>query len=292
MATHTLRLFAACVAIWSTTWLAITFQLGVVPPEVSVAWRFLLAGLAVAGWCLARRIPLRLAPAEHLAMALMGLTMYSAGYICVYYAESHLPSGLVAVGFSAGPLLSMFGLRLFFGQPLTLRMVLGSLAGIAGIALVFWPEFGRISHTRDAGTGALFVLLAVVTSTIGALLAHRNHRRALHGLPFMAWSMAYGGLISFVLAVALGRRIVFDPSAGYVLSLLYLALVGSIAAFACWLALIGRAGPARASYVGVMVPVAALILSTLFEHLEWNASMVAGMLVSVAGNVLVLRNPA
>jgi drug/metabolite transporter (DMT)-like permease len=195
------------------------------------------------------------------------------------------------VGFSAGPLLSMFGLRLFFGQPLTLRMTLGSLAGIAGIALEFWPAFGRISQARDAGTGAMFVLLAVVASTLGGLLAHRNHRRALHGLPFMARSMTYGGLISFVLAVALGRRITFDLSAGYVLSLLYLAMLGSIAAFACWLTLIGRAGPARASYVGVMVPVAALIFSTLFEHLEWSAPMIAGMLVSVAGNVLVLCNP-
>lgn len=292
LSTHTLSLFAACVAIWSTTWLAITFQLGAVPPEVSVAWRFLLAGFALGGWCLARRIPLRLAPAGHAAMALMGLTMYGAGYICVYYAEAHLASGLVAVGFSAGPLLSMFGLRLFFGQPLTLRMALGSLAGVAGIALVFLPEFGRITHARDAGTGALFVLLAVVASTAGGLLAHRNHRRALHGLPCMAWSMAYGGAFALALAVALGRRVTFDASPGYVLSLLYLALVGSIAAFACWLALIGRAGPARASYVGVMVPVAALLLSTLFEHLEWSAPMAAGLAISIAGNILVLRNPA
>jgi drug/metabolite transporter (DMT)-like permease len=92
--------------------------------------------------------------------------------------------------------------------------------------------------------------------------------------------------------MALGRTATFDASPGYVLSLLYLALVGSIAAFACWLTLIGRIGPARASYVGVMVPVAALVISMLFEHLEWNPLMVAGMLVSVAGNILVLRNPA
>jgi len=243
LAIPNLSLFAGCVAIWSTTWLAITFQPGGVPPEVSVAWRFLLAAL-------------------------------------------------VAVGFSAGPLLSMFGLRLFFGQPLTLRMTLGALTGIAGIALVFWPEVGRLSHAKDAGAGAMFFLAAVVVSTVGGLLAHRNHRRGLHGLPCMAWSMGYGGLLSLALAMALGRRIGFDLSAGYVLSLLYLALVGSVAAFACWLTLIGRVGPARASYVGVMVPVVALALSTLFEHLEWNPLMVAGMVVSVAGNVLVLRGPA
>jgi drug/metabolite transporter (DMT)-like permease len=290
LAINNLSLFAACVAIWSTTWLAITFQLGAVSPEVSVAWRFMLAGVAVAAACYARGAKLRLKAAEHVAMALMGVTMYSAGYICVYYAESHLASGLVAVGFSAAPLLSMFGLRLFFGQPLTLRMTLGSLAGIAGIVLVFWPEFGRLSGTRDAAAGALFTLLAVLVSTVGGLFAHRNHRRAMHGLPYMAWSMVYGGLFALAIALALGRPIAFDLSPGYLLSLLYLAFVGSVAAFACWLTLIGRIGPARASYVGVMVPVAALLISTLFENLAWNPLLAAGMLVSVAGNVLVLRN--
>ena len=56
------------------------------------------------------------------------------------------------------------------------------------------------------------------------------------------------------------------------------------------LALIGRIGPARASYVGVMVPVVALTISTVFENLPWHPLIVAGMAVSVAGNVLVLRD--
>jgi drug/metabolite transporter (DMT)-like permease len=106
----------------------------------------------------------------------------------------------------------------------------------------------------------------------------------------MAWSMFYGGLFALAIALALGRPIAFDLSPAYLLSLLYLAFVGSVAAFACWLTLIGRIGPARASYVGVMVPVAALLISMLFENLAWNPLMAAGMLVSVAGNVLVLRN--
>jgi len=292
LAINNMSLFAACVAIWSTTWLAITFQLGTVAPEVSVAWRFMLAGLAVGAACRARGTSLRLTRAEHVAMAFMGVTMYSAGYICVYYAEGHLASGLVAVGFSAAPLLSMFGLHLFFGQPLTARMTLGSLAGIAGIVLVFWPEFGRLSGSRDAAAGALFTLLAVLAATVGGLVAHRNHRRAMHGLPYMAWSMGYGGLFALAIALALGRPIAFDLSARYLVSMLYLAFIGSVAAFACWLTLIGRIGPARASYVGVMVPVVALLISTLFEDLAWNPLMVAGMLVSLAGNVVVLRNPA
>ncbi len=288
---NNLTLFAGCVAIWSTTWFAITFQLGTVPAEVSVAWRFLLAAMMIALWCRARGLALRFRASDHYALALLGLAMYSAGYICVYYAEEYFASGLVAVGFSAAPLLAMFGMRAFFGQPLTARMAAGSLFGVAGIVLVFWPEFARLSQSRGAAQGAVLTAAAVAMSVIGGLLAHRNHKRGLFGWPTMAWSMGYGGLFALLIALALGRRLAIDVSSPYLVSLLYLAFVGTIAAFAAWLTLIGRIGPARASYVGVMVPVLALLISTLFENLSWHPIMVAGMLVSVAGNVLVLGNP-
>ncbi len=164
---NNLTLFAGCVAIWSTTWLAITYQLGPVAPELSVAWRFLLAALIVAAWCRLRGLPLRFRPGEHAALALLGVTMYSIGYIFVYHAERFLVSGLVAVGYSASPLLAMLGMRLIFGQPVSARMALGSVLGIAGITLVFWPEFGRLAHNRDLPLGALLTALAVVFSSIG-----------------------------------------------------------------------------------------------------------------------------
>ena len=286
---NNLALFAGCVAIWSTTWLAITWQLGPVAPEVSVAWRFMLAALIVAAWCKLRGLSLRFSALEHASLALFGATMYCVAYIFVYRAEEHLASGLVAVGYSAGPLLAMVGLRIAFGQPMTARMALGSAFGVLGIVFVFWPEFGRLSESRDVATGATFTMLAVVASTLGGLLAHRNHERKLHGWPTMAWSMGYGGLTALALALALGRPLSFEWTPGYVLSLLYLVTLGTIAAFAGWLTLLGRIGAARASYVGVMVPVVALILSTLFEGLAWHPLMAFGIAISVAGNVLVLR---
>jgi len=289
---NNLSLFAACVAIWSTTWLAITYQLGSVAPEASVGYRFLFAALLVAAWCRLRGLSLRFGAAEHVALALMGIAMYSVGYIFVYHAERYMVSGLVAVGYSASPLLSMLGLRIVFGQPMTARMALGSALGIAGIVLVFWPEFGRLAASRDVTLGALYTVLAVLMSTVGGLVAHRNHERKLYGWPTIAWGMGYGGLASLLVALALGRELSFDWTPGYVLSLLYLSVLGSAITFGAFLTLLGRIGPARASYVGVMVPIIALVVSTLFEGLRWDPLMVAGMAVSVAGNVLVLGGKA
>jgi drug/metabolite transporter (DMT)-like permease len=285
----TLTIFAGCIAIWGTTWLAITFQLGSVPVEASVAYRFMLAAALLFAYCRARRLPLRFTAAEHGILALLGVLMYSIGYLFVYRAEMHVASGLVAIGYSASPLLAMFGMRIAFGQAMTARMAVGAVLGIAGVALVYWPELDHAKHRGNVAMGALFTALAVLVTTLGNLVAHRNHERKLHGWATMAWSMGYGALASFIAAIALGEPLTFDFSPAYVLSLLYLTLFGSILAFAGFLELLGRIGPTRASYVGVMVPIVALFISSLFEGFHWQALTFAGVAVSVAGNVLVLR---
>jgi drug/metabolite transporter (DMT)-like permease len=244
--------------------------------------------LIIAAWCRLRGLSLRFSSAEHAALALLGLALYSVSYIFVYRAEMHVASGLVAVGYSASPLLSMLGMRVFFGQPMTARMAVGSALAILGISLVFLPEFARLGQSRDVALGALFTALAVLISMAGGLLAQRNHERKLHGWPTMAWSMGYGGLISLAIALALGRQYAIDLGAPYLLSLAYLALLGSVVAFGLWLTLLGRVGAARASYVGVMAPVVALLVSTLFEGFAWHLLTALGVAVSVAGNVLVL----
>jgi drug/metabolite transporter (DMT)-like permease len=285
-------IFAGCVLIWGTTWLAITYQLGPVAPEVSVSHRFLLAALVMAALCRCRGLPLRFSLRQHAALAVMGVALYGVAYVFVYHAEQYLASGLVAIGYSSSPLLSALGTRLFLRQPISARVGLGATLGLLGITLVYWPEFGRLGSSGEVALGAAFTLLAVLGSTAGGLLAQRNHQAGLHGWPTMAWSMAYGGLFALGVALAIGRGYAIDLRAPYLLSLAYLALLGSVVTFAGWLTLVGRIGVARASYVGVMAPVVALCVSTLLEGFAWHALTAAGVAVSIAGNVLVLAGPA
>ena len=277
------------VAIWGTTWLAIKFQLARVTPEASVFYRFFLGSLLVFAYCFARRLPLRYSVRQHLWIALMGIFMFSVSYICVYYAERHVVSGLVAVGYSASPLLGMLGLRVFFGTPVTRRVLAGSILGIAGIALVFWPEFSRLTADGDTALGALFTMSSVVVSALGAIVAQRNQREHVPLWQSMAWGMLYGSLFSLVVTLALGNPLEFDATPAYVLSLLYLTVLGSIIAFGAYLTFLKRVGAARAGYVGVMVPVAALVVSAVFEGFQWQLLTGLGVAVSVAGNVIILR---
>jgi len=226
-----LQLFIAAVAIWGSTWLAITFQLGRVAPEASVFYRFLLASAIVFAYCLARRLPLRYSLRQHLWIALLGILMFSVSYIFVYYAEQHVVSGLVAVGYSASPMLGLIGMRVFFGTPMTRLLVLGSILGMVGIALVFWPEFAKLQGDRDTALGALHTIIAVVVSAFGAIVAQRNQRAGLPLWQSMAWGMLYGSLFSLAVTLAAGESLDFEPTMPYVLSLVYLAVLGTVLAF-------------------------------------------------------------
>ena len=284
-----LRLFVLCVTIWGTTWLAIKYQLGRVAPEVSVSYRFLLASFLIACYCRIRKLPLAFKPREHLWIAIFGVLMFGVSYVFVYYAEQHVVSGLVAVGYSASPLLNAAGMRLFFGTRVSPRVALGSVMGMAGIILVFWPEFSKLQGDGDTATGAIFTVLAVVLSALGTLTAHRNNEAKLPLWQTMSWGMFYGALFSFVVALAAGEAFAFELTPGYVLSLLYLAVLGSVVAFAAYLTLVRSVGAARAGYTGVMVPIVALVVSAAFEGFHWSLLTWCGIAVSVAGNVIILR---
>lgn len=284
------QVFTACVAIWGSTWIAIKFQLGSVAPEASVFYRYLIAASVVFAYCAARRMRLRYPLREHLWMLLLGALTFSVSYLFVYYAEEHVVSGLVAVGYSASPLLSMFMMRAFFGAPITRVLLAGSILGLVGISLVFGSEFAKLGTDANTAWGAFYTSLAVIVSTLGNMVAHRNNDRGLPMWPSIAWGMLYGALISLVTTLATGKALTFEATFPYVASLLYLAILGSVVAFGGFFTLIKRIGAARAGYIGVMVPIVALVVSSFFEAYHFHALTLAGIAVSVLGNVIILRS--
>ena len=287
-----LHLFAICVLIWGSTWLAITFQLGTVAPEVSVGYRFIAASVALFAYCGWRGLKLRFTLREHVDLVLFGASMFCISYIFVYYAETYIVSGMVAVGYSASPMLNMLMSRALFATPMTARVATGSMFGIVGIVCVFWPEFANLSASRNAELGAILTVLSVVASSAGSMVATRIQKSGYSTWSSMAWGMLYGGVMALVIGVALGKPLGFEATVGYVGSLLYLAIFGSVITFACYLTLLARIGAARAGYVGVMVPIVALAVSFFFEKFAWGWLTTLGVALSLAGNIVILRGKA
>ncbi|MFV1859036.1 MAG: DMT family transporter, partial [Anaerolineales bacterium] len=246
--------------IWGSTWLAITFQLGTVDPEISVIYRFALASGILLTYSLIRRLPMRFTLREHGLMALQGLTLFSVNYVLVYVAELHLASGYVAIAFSLIVVLNVFFGAVFLRDPIRPRVLLGGAIGIAGLILVFLPTLGGLSLSGGAGLGLALALAGAIIASLGNMVSAWNQRNKIPVVQANAYGMGYGALITLAIALFRGSEVSFDPSPAYVLSLLYLAIFGTVIAFGSYLTMLGRIGPDRAGYIAVIFPIVALLL--------------------------------
>ena len=282
-----LGLYAATVLVWGTTWIALKFQVGEVDAQVSVVWRFLLAAPIIFAICrIAGRqlvFPLR----AHLRFAALGLFLYSTNFILFYNAAHYVVSGLLSVIFSLVSIFNIVLAVLFLGETLRPRVAFGALTGLFGVALMFWPEIaGDLGREPLIGLG-LGILGALSFST-GNIVSASIQRSGIHVLSANAWGVSYGILVNIAVALAAGSAFVIEPSARYLISLLWLALPGSVLAFWMYLALLGRIGADRAAYTTVLSPVLALLVSTVVEDYRWSALAVIGLVLVAAGNLLVL----
>lgn len=281
-------LYLLTVLVWGSTWLAIDFQLGVVPPEVSVVWRYVLAAGLLISWIAIRRGRLRFGLHAHIRFLGLGLLLFSFNYIATYSAQQYISSALNAVVFSGMMWMNVLNARLFLGTRSSRRTWLGAAMGSLGIVLLFWPQLRDLEWGSAALVGAGFSLGGAMLASLGNILSKRAQEEGLPVVPSNAWGMLYGALISAVYAWRGGLEFTIDTSASYLISLLYLAVFGTIVAFGAYLTLMGRIGPHRAGYVVVMFPVVAVALAVLFQGFELDAWVVAGMGLVLGGNVVVL----
>ena len=291
LAAMNLFLYVLTVLIWGTTWIALKLQLGPVPIPWSIAYRFALAAAVLFLWLAATG---RLKRPDARAMRLIaaqGLCLFCLNFICFLNASRFIPSGLVAVLFSTATVWNAFNARVFLGRPLAPRVLAGSALGMLGLAALFWPELTR--HGASPGTlaGLALGLAGTLCFSAGNMLSARL--QALGHAPVVtnAWGMLVGAAVLAAGCGAAGVGWAFDPSPTYVGALLYLAIPGSVIGFTAYLTLVGRLGPERAAYSTVLFPVVALNVSAWVEGYQWTAPALLGLVLVMAGNVIVFRKP-
>lgn len=282
--------FVALSLIWGSTWFVIKDQIGDVPVEWSVSYRFLVAGTAMALLCVVLRKSLRLSRSGHALVLLVAATQFVANFNLVYRSELYLTSGLVALVFSLIVVPNTLLARVFLGQRIAPAFVAGSVLGIVGVALLV----GRDLDVKgaDAGFGLALACIAVLCASAGNVLQASPRARALPLEALLAWGLTYGGILSAVLAwVSVGPP-QFDPRPSYAAGIAYLALIASTLAFRLYYAMIREIGPARSAFVNVVVPVVAMALSTVFEGYVWTWTAGAGAVLTLIGLVIALRSRA
>ncbi|MCJ7499798.1 EamA family transporter, partial [bacterium] len=255
-----LLFYAGVILIWGTTWFAILFQLGEVDPLVSIIYRFAIAAVILMIYCLASGKRMRFPLRDHLFMALMGVFLFALNYWLFYVAELYLASGLVAVVFSTMVIWNILFGAFFIGTPIRPKVVLGSVLGLTGIVLVFWPELVSFKLSDKGVLGLLLSLAATVSASLGNITSARNQMGGIPVVQANAWGMTYGTTFMIIVALLTGKEFTFQATVPYISSLLYLAVFGSVFAFGMYLTLIGRIGADRAAYTTLLFPIVALAL--------------------------------
>lgn len=281
-------LYLVTVLIWGSTWFAIEFQLGEVAVEVSLAYRFALSAVLMWLYCIWRRLPMRFSAKDHGFIALLALFNFALNYILIYQAQQYLTSAMTAIAFTTMLLMNIVNTRLFFGKPVAKRIYFGALMGIAGIVVLFYPDLDGLDFTNASLLGLVLVLGSALSASLGNMASVRNSRAGLPITQVNAWGMLYGAIGLTLLVLISGTPFTFSTSPAFIISLLYLAVFGSVIAFATYFALLKGMGPEKASYTIVLFPLVAVVLSTLFEDFVWSGYTFAGFALVLLGNALVL----
>ncbi|WP_250657137.1 DMT family transporter [Alkalimarinus coralli] len=284
-------LYIITVLIWGTTWLAIYFQLGDVPVNVSVFYRFLLAAAVLLPlmW-LSGRLQ-KTNRTDHIFMVLQGACLFSFNFICFYNATLFISSGLVAVVFSLATLFNAANNRLLWKEAIPQRVLIAGAVGSTGLLLLFLPELGGQQPGHWFSVDTLKGLALAVTGTylfsLGNMISKRHSLKGIKPITTNAYGMAYGALILACVLVLTSQPLVIDMRPQYLGALFYLSIFGSIIGFTTYLTLVARLGANKAAYATVMFPVVALLLSSWFEGYQWQVSSFIGLALTMVGNGII-----
>jgi drug/metabolite transporter (DMT)-like permease len=282
--------FAIVTLIWGSTWLVIRDQLGVVPVGWSVTYRFMISAAALFVYAAVTRAPLRMSLRDQLFALVLGLAQFVLNFNLVYQAERHVASGLVALVFALLVVPNALLAWIFLRQGVSRRFLLGAAVALGGLALLF-------AHETEAASGGAYAvamgigltLAGVFSASVANIMQATVRARTLPMATLLAWAMLWGALIDAALAWITTGPPVFEARPAYVGGLLYLGVMASAVAFTLYFNVIRMIGPGRAAYSGVLVPVIAMTLSTIFEGYRWSWEAMVGGVLTLFGLVISLR---
>ena len=282
--------FAVVTLIWGSTWLVIRDQIAVVPASWSVTYRFLVAGVAMAAWAIAKGESFRLGRGGLAFAAAVGTLQFCLNFNFVYRAEAYITSGLVAVVFAMLLVPNAALARVFLGQRMGRQLMLGSGVAMAGVALLFVNEARADPHGPAAAfTGIGWTLAAILSASVANVLQATDTARRYPMIATLAVAMLLGAALDGAVAWWLAGPPVAEARLGYWAGILYLGLAASALAFPLYYRVLRVIGPAKAAYSSVIVPVIAMLLSTLFEGYRWSTLAAGGAALAGFGLVVALR---
>ena len=286
-------LFLGALLFWSATWSIIGLtQVNIdLDPTISVFIRFILAGLIILAYVILTNRKLIFSLKEHLYFFILGIFLYSGNYIFFYHSNVYLPSNIPATVFCLLTIFNILGEKFIFKKPITSMTLSGALLGITGIGIIFYQDFVNFNLNSGTTLGLMFALFATLSASAGNLIAIYNKRN--YNIPLLqnvAFAMIYGALVALIVSFIKGAEFYVPISNfSYLLGLAYLIIFGSIISFLCYIRFIENTSASTGGYIGVIMPILALIISMIFEDVKPDIFFLTGLPVALIGLLLILK---
>jgi len=276
--------------VWGATWLVIRDQLGSVPASWSVTYRFAVATLAMFLLAIILRLPLKITLKLHSLAFVIGFLQFFANFNFVYRAELFITSGLVAVCFALLMIPNAIMATIWLNEKINRNFIIGSAIACVGVSLLFIQEYresGLPLGTILLGMG--FAFMGVISASIANIVQAIDTAKSVHLITLLAWSMLWGTVLDALYALIFYGPPVVEDRSTYFIGIGYLAVIGTVSTFPLYFGLVRKIGAARAAYTSVVVPIVAMILSTIFEDYRWSLLAASGALLAFLGLLIAMQ---
>jgi drug/metabolite transporter (DMT)-like permease len=287
-----LAAFAAIYFFWGTTYLAIAVAIREIPPFISGAARFLIAGVAMYAW-LRWRDSDPLSNVDWKMAALTGVLLTGIGNGLVVWSQQGIPSGIAALIVAAVPVMVLLlDWASFSKRAPTRQALIGTTIAVAGVVAI-------VTHTRSlSGAANPMYVMALLLATVGWSLGTLVQKRVVQPgtvLGFTCAQMLFGGMFQLAMSFVDGEWTHFDPSAvtwSSMLAVAYLVVFGSIVGLNCYLYLLTRVAAPKVATYALVNPVVALLLGAVVLNERLTALAVSAAALVLVGVSLVLFQDA
>jgi drug/metabolite transporter (DMT)-like permease len=281
--------FLLLCLIWGSTWLFIKLGLRDLPPLSFAATRFLLATAILSAIVAARRMSLPEGRAEWWLIAKTGVLAFALNYGLLFWGEQHISSGLAALIQATIPVFGMLFAHPYLpGERLNARKLMGALLGVVGVGVIFSSQLGAEGGMAAWGSAAVLAG-AVFVAYANVLVKARGAR--LDAAVLAAGQMACGFVVLAAAGLAFeGNPLNFRWTPLALVCLLYLTLVGSVAAFLLFYWLVRHVDVTKTMLIALVTPLAAVLLGMLVlgEEVTWR-TLAGGALILAGIGLVVLR---
>jgi drug/metabolite transporter (DMT)-like permease len=288
-----LAAFVLLCGIWGSTWAFIKVGLRDLPPLTFVSARFVVAIAVLVVVARLRRAKLPRARAEWRLLALTGVLSFALNYGAVFWGESHISSGLAALLQATIPL---FGLlvahKLLPDEPLTVARVVGVVVGLVGLSVVFSDQF--VGGDALAAWGASVIVVGAFAAACSNVLV--KARAAKFDLSVLVAGQMVCGLVPLAVIAFIeeGNPLVLRWTPTALACVLYLALVGTVAAFLLLYWLLRHMDATNTQLISLVTPGVAILIGVAFlgERLTWRVALGGlGIFIGIAIIILRRRKP-